>query len=493
MSFLSRMLASSPTGVTDTGRYDDILEYGLRSTSGVPITPDTALKISTVWACVRLIAETIASLPLIVYRVRPDGGRERAENHPLYDLLHDQPNRYQTAFEFREMMTGHALLRGNAYAKIEAGPRGPADQLIPLHPDRVHIEQLTSPDAAPRYRYLVDGLGRFNDADILHLRGLSGDGILALDPVTYARESFGLTLAGERYGSRFFKNDARPSVVLKHPGKLKKPTADRIRTHWEAIHGGAGQHRTAVLEEGMDLVTVGVEPRNAQFLELREFQAEDVCRWFRVPPHMVGLTSKATSWGSGIEQMSIGFVVYTLVPWLKRWEQAIARDLIVAPDTYFVEHLVDGLLRGDLKTRYEAYAIARDKGWYSVNDIRRKENENPIAGGDVYAAGAPAPAGRVPNAHYQDLVREAVGRVLRKEAAALNRAVKRGADFAQAVADFYSEHAAFVAETLCIAPVQAANYVDDQRQLLLTQGPDALVDWETRRAGVLAELVLEES
>lgn len=566
MSYLTRMLAASSATSFTTPAYDQAVHLSATA-SGVPVSAQTALKISTVWACVRLIAETIASLPLVVYQRRADGGRSEATNHPLFDLLHDQPNRYQTAFEFREMMTGHALLRGNAYAKIEPGPRGFADQLIPLHPDRVIVEQLKSPDAAPRYRYKVEGLGTFNDTDILHLRGLSGDGITGIDPITYARESFGLTLAGERYGARFFRNDARPSVVLKHPKELKGEAAKRLAASWNQNHGGENIHGTAVLEEGMDLVTVGVEPRNAQFLELREFQAEDACRWFRVPPHMVGLTSKATTWGSGIEQMSIGFVVYTLLPWLKRWEQAISRDLILVPQTYFVEHIVTALLRGDAKARYETYEIARRTGIMNPNEARALENMNPrtdpggnafdgsdgamAAAGSVAAPGAAAGAqptaddetalktkavgelvragfkqqdaakavglpsmddwGLPPvtvqprekvapsapplkdvGSHYQELLREAAGRVVRKEIAALSRAAKRaGSDWPAVVDEFYADHATFVAQTLSISADMAERYVAEQVAELTARGPEALADWESRRVADLVALVLE--
>lgn len=498
MSFLTQMLGMAYDPATAGSRYEQYLEFGPQTRSGVSVNPDNALKVSAAWACVRLISETIASLPLITYQRLANGGRERATNHPLYELLDDRPNEKQTAFEYREMQLGHTLLRGNGYSHLEEGRRGFVDQLTPLHPDRVNIESLPADGLKPRYRYRVDGK-TYTDAEILHVRGLSSDGVSGLDPITYARESLGLSLAGERYGARFFRNDARPTVVLKHPSKFKDAkTADRVRAHWNRIHGGEGQNGTAVLEEGMDLAVIGVDPRNAQFLELREFQAEDVCRWFRVPPHMVGLTSKATSWGSGIEQMSIGFVIYTLVPWMRRIEQAIARDLILAPRTYFVEHLVDGLLRGDLKARYDAYAIARDKGWYSVNDIRRKENENPIPGGDTYATGTPtAPAPRSAddearaNPHYEALVQEAAGNILRKEAQALGKAAQNGADWQAAVVNFYADHLDYVQKRLRLSADKATSYVSAQMQQLLADGSAALADWETRGAKVLIDLAME--
>jgi HK97 family phage portal protein len=293
-------------------------------------------------------------------------------------VLHDQPNEQQTAMEFKDMLTGHVLLRGNGYAQILPGPRGPVDQLIPIHPDRVTVEKLPS----GRLRYQViqdDGEKRpFNQEDIFHLRGPSKDGITGMDIITYAADSFGLTLAAERYGGRFFRNDSKPGGVLRTEKTLSDGAARRLKTSWEAAHTGSNQHRVAILEEGLEWQQIGISPEQAQFLGTREFQAEDVCRWFRVPPHMVGLTSKATSWGSGIESMGIGFVTYTLMPWLTRWKQTISKDLIIAPETYFADFIVDGLYRGDIETRYNAYAIGRQWGWLNVNDIRRFENMNSI-------------------------------------------------------------------------------------------------------------------
>ncbi len=500
MSYLSQLLGS-PT--PQAGSLDADLGYMLAASStasGASVNPTSALKISTVWACVRLISETIASLPVHVYQRLSDGGRQRATNHPLYDLLHSQPNEAQTAFEFFEMMTGHVLLRGNAYARIVPGARGFADQLIPMHPDDVAPEKVPGTN---KLRYRVSGFSSpFNDDQMLHLRGLSSDGQVGLDPITYARESFGLTMAGEKYGARFFGNNSIPGGILTTEKPIKPEAAKRLKGEWEATQAGANNHRVAVLEGGLKWQAIGVDPRNAQFLELREFQSEDVCRWFRVPPHMVGLTSKATSWGSGIEQMSIGFVTYTLVPWLTRWAQAISRDLILAPNTYFVEFMVDALLRGDLKSRYEAYAIGRNWGWLSSNDVRRKENENPIDGGDDYmtplnmsVVGAPAPApaaaanGQQVSAHYQSLLREAAARIVRKEIAALGKAAKKGGDFAAAAGEFYADHADFVAQTLRIDAPAAEQYVARQLAELAERGPEAMADWDARKVDELLEVV----
>jgi HK97 family phage portal protein len=505
MSFILRMLGATPAPARNPD--DDRWWTGAatQSVSGVHVDADTALKISTVWACVTLLAETIASLPLSVYRNRPDDGRERARNHPLYEILHDQPNEQQTSAEFREMMTGHALLRGNAYAQIIPGPRGPVDQLMPIHPDRVTVEKLPN----GRFRYPVqqdDGSKRlFNQEDIFHLRGPSKDGIVGMSIVDYAIDSFGMAMSAERYGGRFYRNDSRPGGVLSTPNKLSKGAAGRLKSGWESAHTAGNQHRVAVLEEGLQWQQVGISPEEAQFLETREFQAEDVCRWFRVPPHMVGLTSKATSWGSGIEQMGIGFVTYTLLPWLTRWKQAISRDLILAPQLYFADFVVEGLLRGDIASRYSAYATGRQWGWLSVNEIRGMENMNRVDNGDVYLqpmnmdeAGQPPdnPQSAIHNPHYRLLAEEAAGRVVRKEIAALKKAEQRhGADrqaWATAVLDFYADHVQHVAQTMRMPLNKSMDYCTAGQRELLTQGTAVLDEWQPRRVNDLVGLALEK-
>ena len=499
MSFIMRLLGATPS---PTRNPDDERWWGnipTTSVAGVRVDSDTARKISTVWACVGLLSETIASLPLVVYRMTgSNDDRERARNHPLYSILHDQPNQWQTAAEFREMMTAHMLLRGNGYAEVRAGPRGPVDQLIPIHPDRIppqNVEKLPN----GRLRYQVrqdDGSKRpINQEDMFHLRGPSQDGIVGMDVIDYARDSMGLTLAAERYGGRFFRNDSRPGGVLQTDNTLSKEAASRVKTTWEQAHTGGNQHRVAVLEQGLKWQPVGIPPDQAQFLETREFQAEDVCRWFRVPPHMVGLTSKATSWGSGIEQMSIAFVMYTLAPWLTRWRQTISRDLILAPETYFADFIIEGLLRGDFESRYRGYAIGRQWGWLTVNEIRRLENMNSVENGDIFLqplnmveAGEEVAQG----GHYRLLAEEAAGRIVRKEIAALSRAAQRSGEdrdaWERAVVDFYGNHAAFVAQVMRISVERAAAWVADGRRELLAHGPETMNDWDTRRVAELARL-----
>lgn len=496
MSYLSDLFAPPPAAATAASLENVLGGMVAQTGSGMTVTNDSAMKLSTVYACVRLLSETIAALPLMMFRREADGGRTVATEHPLYDVLHDQPNRYQTAIEFRQMMTAHAILRGNAYARIVPGPRGFVDQLVPIHPDKVTVEDL--PDGNIRYR--VDGeRDPLLDGDVMHLKGLSMDGKVGVSLLTYMRETVGIGLAAEQYGARFFGQGAQPGGVLKMPGKLKEESAKRLLASWNSAHGGPfNPHRVAVLEEGLEWQQMGLTNKDSQLLELREFTAEDATRWFGVPPHMVGLTSSATSWGSGIEQMGIGFVVYTLLPWLKRWEQAITRDLILIPRVYFVEHIVDGLLRGDTASRYSAYSIARNIGVMSPNEIRRLENMNPRQGGDVYQdtpnGAAPQQDTRVDNtgAHYRLLLKESAARVVRKELAALNRISGRTPEqsdlWREAVEAFYATHAEFCAQALAISPAQAGRYVADQLARVAAGGLADVAGFETKSVATLVSL-----
>lgn len=372
---------------------------GAESTkAGVSITPDGAMTASTVFACVRVLAEDVAKLPLILYRRLPGGGKERASDHRVAKLL-TAPNGWQTGFEFREMLQGHLALRGNAFAYITRA-NGEPRELLPIHPDRVSVSQ--GKDWAVSYT-VRDASGReepVRPENLLHLRGLSSDGLTGLSVVSLARESIGLSLATEEHGARLFSNGAKPGGVLSHPQKLSDPAAKRLKESWNAVHGGgANAHQTAVLEEGMTWTQVGMTSEDSQFLQTRKFQAEEIARWYRMPPHKVGILERSTH--SNIEHQAIEYVTDTLLPWLRRWEQAVSRALLspVERDEYFAEFLVDGLLRGDLKSRYDSYAIARTNGWLSANEIRSLENMNPIPdGGDDYLvplnmtpAGQPAP------------------------------------------------------------------------------------------------------
>lgn len=360
---------------------------GWTTATGLDITPDKSLQLTAVFASVRILAETIASLPLPIYRRLDNGGKTRAPDHYLYPILHDLPNPEMTSFSLRETLMGHVATWGNAYAEIEFNQAGEINALWPLRPDRMRVKRENG-----RLIYIyrlpdrVGGREKTLDMErVFHLRGLGGNGIVGYSPIQLAKQAVGLALAAEEFGGRFFGNDARPGVVLQHPGKLSEEAHKRLRQSWETRHGGLEKsHRVAILEEGLAVKEIGLPPGDAQFLETRRFQISEIARIFRVPPHMIGDLERATF--SNIEQQSLEFVIYTIWPWLVRWEQEIKRSLFTPAESkiYFAEFLVEGLLRGDIQSRYQAYATARQWGWMSANDVRRLENMNPVSGGDTY-------------------------------------------------------------------------------------------------------------
>ena len=350
--------------------------------AGISVTEYNALKYSAVYACVRVLAETVASLPLHVYRRLDNGGKEKASDYYLYDVLHLNPNSEQTSFEFRELMMVYLTLWGNAYAQISWDSiTGRVTGLWPMRPDRMKIKRV---DGQLEYTYQSETLGffTFTPQNVLHIKGMSINGVTGLSPIGYAREAIGLGLAAEDFGSRFFANDARPGIVLEHPGRLSEQGYKRLKKDWVSKYGGLpNKHKVALLEEGIKVHEIGIPPEDAQFLETRKFQVNEIARIFRIPPHMIGDLERSTF--SNIEQQSLEFVIHTIRPWLVRWEQALNKKLLVGDfqKEYFAEFLVDGLLRGDIKSRYEAYSIGRQNGWLSADDIRELENMNPLPDG----------------------------------------------------------------------------------------------------------------
>lgn len=362
------------------------LDTGQTSNSGVDVDEETALKISAVYACVKVIAETIASLPLHLLKELPNGDSERAKQHPLFGVLHDAPNSEMTSFTFREMLMTNLLLWGNAYALIKRKD-GHVTELYPFKSKNMTVERDAVTNAI-KYTYTNNkGITKtYTPKQVLHIPAFSFDGIIGVSPITYAREAMGLALATEEFGARFFGNGARPGGVLEHPGVVKDP--ERLRESWNKVYQGTkNSHKVAVLEEGMKYHEIGMSPEDSQFLQTRAFQLNEICRIFRVPPHMIGDLSRSTF--SNIEHQSIDFVVHTITPWLVRWEQAITKSLLSEEERsiYYAKFNVNGLMRGDFNSRMSGYAIARQNGWMSANEIRALEDMNKIPsdqGGDLY-------------------------------------------------------------------------------------------------------------
>ena len=346
------------------------------------VSPDSALRLASVYACVRVLSETMASLPLVVYQRRADGGKDKITDHWLYRLLANRPNRFQNPFEWREMLQGHLALRGNAYNQIITNAKGEVVELMPLHPDRIRLELL--PSGEYRYRFT----DRFGTESILprgevwHLRGLSSDGLMGMSPIELARESLGMALAAQDYGARFFANDAKPTGGwIEFPGSFKDSEAKKVfRESYQQAQSGANRGKVLVLENGMKFHEVGVTNKDAQFLELRKFQITDVARLFRVPPHMIGDLDRATF--SNIEQQSLEFVMHTMTPWAERWEASIESDLLLEGDDIEVEFDFANLMRGDAASRASYYQSGIQNGWLTRNEARIAENLNPLEGLD---------------------------------------------------------------------------------------------------------------
>lgn len=346
---------------------------GRETSSGVHINETVALGIPAVFACVRVLAEAISSLPLVVYERFPNGDREKARGFSLYALLHDSPNPLMTSLELRELLVGHLCLRGNAFCYIERDG-GEVVALWPLHPDKVTIE------ARGRelfYKHLNDGEEKvYHMADILHIRGLSGDGILGYSPLVLLRDAFGYAKAVSEYSSSYFKNDASPGGILSTPNSLSAEAMSNLRENWTLGHGKGKRHRVAILDSDLKWEQVGVNPHDSQLIEAQKFSVVEVARVFRVPLHFCMDYERSTY--SNVAEQSRSFLTHTLQPWLSRIEQAITKSLLTEgeKEKYFVEHLTQGFLRADTKERYESYKIAIDAGFMTVEEVRQLENMN---------------------------------------------------------------------------------------------------------------------
>ena len=392
MGILSGLFHSrdKPTNATSGSSYRFFLGG---STSGKTVTERSAMQMTAVYSCVRILAEAIAGLPLHLYTYKEDGGKEKAIDHPLYLLLHDEPNPEMSSFVFRETLMTHLLLWGNAYAQIIRNGKGEVVALYPLMPNRMTVDRDSSGQLFYSYQMnnsdaptMKTGTVILKPSDVLHIPGLGFDGLVGYSPIAMAKNAIGLAIATEEYGAKFFANGATPGGLLEYPGTVKDP--DRVRESWnKGFSGSQNAGKVAILEEGMKYTPISIAPEQAQFLETRKFQINEIARIFRVPPHMVGDLEKSSF--SNIEQQSLEFVKYTLDPWVVRWEQSLSRALFTPEEKkkYFFKFNVEGLLRGDYQSRMNGYATARQNGWMSANDIRELENLDRIPaeeGGDLY-------------------------------------------------------------------------------------------------------------
>lgn len=354
------------------------------------------MQLTAVYACIRVLSESVAQLPLSLYKME-NGRRVKAIDHPLYSLLHDEPNPEMTSFNWREALMNHLLVFGNGYSQIIRNGKNEISALHPLMADKMSLKrdengrlyyEYTRSKREHGAKNAQDERVRLSPEDVFHVPGMGFDGLIGYSPLAMAKQAIGTGLACEEYGAKFFVNSAIPSGVLETSQVLKEGGAERIRNDWNSIYGGSGKSGgVAVLEEGLTYKPISITPEQVQFLQTRKFQTGEIARIFRVPGHMIGDLEWTTY--ANIEQQSIEFVKYTLDPWLTRWEQAIQRRLLSPEEKkkYYVRFNVDGLLRGDYQSRMSGYALGRQNGWYSANDIRNLENMELIPaeeGGDLY-------------------------------------------------------------------------------------------------------------
>lgn len=495
MTALGRVAAAATvTNFKLTDEWAVDLVNGTTSLSGVNITAESSMKISAVYGSVSIIGETTGALPLHMYE--SDGDIKRpAPEHVLEEKLHHEPNEVQTALEFREMMTAFALLRGKGVAERRKKRGGRDFDLIPLHPDSLTEERTTS--GRLRYAYYDPRTGerrRLMAEELFIVRGRFGRSV-----IEFARDSLGLARQFDVYASNLLSRGARPSGALKHPRLLSPKARRELRKALDAYGaGGENSGRPMLLEEGMEWQQIGITNKDAEFLESRKFSVAEIARWFRVPPHKLQDLERATN--NNIELQSLEFVVDTMVPWCVRWEQAIRRDLI-GDTRFFAKHTLAGLLRGDTKSRHEAYALAIQWGWMSPNEARRLEDMNPYAGGDLYqrplnmapiTGGAPAGtvayldgrSGRTVSlddttrGFLRALVRDGAGRAVRKETASIAKLAERtetqGSEWRDGVHAFYREHAEFVGTLLHLPDEAAQHYAAGRASRVLELGPESL-------------------
>lgn len=384
-SILGTRAAITKDNITSSKELYNAMFGGNESATGIAISPESAMRYTTVMICVRVLAESVASLPCILYRRRRDGGKDRATDHPLYRVLHDRANAWNTAFEYTEGTMTNLAMRGNGYSFVDWNSKDQCVGLVPLNPDPVVIEQAR--DWSPIYTVTMPDNARqkLKTREMHHIRGPLPSGYVGRSMISLARDAIGLGLAAEQFGSHLYKNGVKPSGVLKHPKTLGPDATENLRQQFQDKYGGlSNSSKPLILEEAMEWVALSINPDDAQFLETRKFQRSEVAGIFRVPAHLVNDLERATF--SNIEHQTLDFIIHSLRPWLKRWEQAISRDLLSPAEQgeYFAEFLMDDMLRGDIKSRYEAYASAVQNKIMNRNEVRIRENMNPVDGGDVF-------------------------------------------------------------------------------------------------------------
>jgi len=487
--FLTNLRAGPPAG-------DDFwfssLDGAAPTLSGAHVSTDTAMRLSTVYKCIKVISETIGMLPLHLYRTE-DGRRRRVTDHPLAKLLATRPNPWQTPMQMRGMLEAHRSLRGNGYARIYTDAGGEPTAIVPLHPDRVTPE--LADNGTPRYR-ITNAQGLYEatllPGEVLHLCGLTLDGYVGVNPIAFEREAIGSAIAARDYGSRFWNNDARPPFWVKFPGTMKDPEARaNVRAEWQEMYGGSNRGKPAILDRGMEIHELGLTNADSQWIDARKYSDVDICGLFRVPPHKIGILDRAT-WGN-IEHQNIEFVTDCILPLCVSWEQTVFRDAII-DENLFVEHILEVLLRGDTTSRFNAYGKAIQDGWMTRNEARRLENRDPLPGLDeplqplnMTTAGARAmatPPRQTSPGRAAALLQANAARVARKEAGLIAGAFKAGRPMVEAFAD----HARFVADVMAVSAETAAAYTATAVQRAEGANTTTIEQWVAAQTAALLQL-----
>jgi HK97 family phage portal protein len=475
--------------------------------AGVRVNDDTAMRLATLYACVNVIAQDIAKVPLLMYRRLDNDGRERVRDHPLVKLLR-APAPGMTSIDWKERLQAHQLLRGNAYCEKRYDYSGNWTALIPWKPENVRVELLQGGAVRYHVRDSLSGVERpYLQDEVLHLRGLSLDGPLGLSPIDQERESLGEGLAAQSYGATFFANDARPSIAIQRKDHFKD---ESVREEWikrfKRMFGGKNRFTPMLLEYGMEVKEIPTLSHvDLQFLELRKYKANEICAIYRVPPHKVAILERSTN--NNIEHQGIEYVTDCLLTWCRRWEERLAAELLTDDerDEYYLEFNLDSLMRGDMKTRYDAYVSAAGGPFLKRNEVRARENLEPVAefdkpldpmnmqGPGALKTNKPNPEPTQPaddgaaDARGQELELQARRRVLNRETKAVGREWERAAGnattFAQAVTSFYAWHADFVAQALVLPKTRAEAYcmaqvADVERAIAASSINQMLAAWE---------------
>ncbi len=506
---LGGRFAATGYAATDDYWYEPRFSH---SSSVSSTSVEQTMTIAAFYACVTYIAEDVAKIPLNMFEDLGSKGHRPAPTHPLQSKLHDLPNRYQSALEFREMMTAFAMLRGRGIAEIRGGPRPVLDdEYVPLHPDLIRIEVLRGGERRYVYR---DPTRNFEPRTLLDDQVFIVTGRLGRAVIDFARDSITLAHNQEGHASSLFSRGATFKGAIQRERPWNPPGArDNFRKQLDE-YAANGQYsgRPLLLEDGMTWRDVGMKSTDAELLDSRRFSAIEGCRWFRIPPHKIFELERSTN--NNIERQSVDYVVDSLLGWTERWEQAIWRDLILAKGRFFAEHNLDGLLRGDIETRFKAYALAVQWGWMVRNEVRAKENMNPIEGLDKPLTPTNMTVGNsgdvrveydtvtpLLTAGSEDLrgllklhASDAAARVVRRETAAIAKLAEKTAGNAEAfragVDAFYADHSQEVAGALHIAEHDALRYAREHRDALLSQGPAAMDEWLTEGAAALTELAM---